>query len=231
VKLGRLTAVLFRWIRYLPRYHYTNGQTYSHFPDIQVWIVPIESIEWFTEGQAFSKSYDLVIWLLPHSLPPSPVSKHDRRHTGRLRKRDNLLMGERGRGWTRSRIIRPQESMVFFISFNTLCFQIMFARRNKYRVGTVRMSWWACYQYGSSFPCKLFSGSGLGPIHCSPWQDCRSTRSFEHVCIRIKDPDSSVQREWLMSIIKYENVKLCVFLNIFRQIKRIREKNVERTFL
>ncbi len=31
--------------------------------------------------------------------------------------------GERGRGWARSRIIRPQESLVFYKSFNTLCQQ------------------------------------------------------------------------------------------------------------
>jgi hypothetical protein len=37
-----------------------------------------------------------LIWLLPH-YPPSFVSKLDRRHTGRLRKRDNLLA--RGGGW------------------------------------------------------------------------------------------------------------------------------------
>ncbi len=36
------------------------------------------------------------IWLLPH--PPSPVSKLDQRHTGRLAKRDNLLTGEGGGG-------------------------------------------------------------------------------------------------------------------------------------
>ncbi len=30
--------------------------------------------------------------------PPLPVSKLDRRHTGRLRKRDNLLTGERRKG-------------------------------------------------------------------------------------------------------------------------------------
>jgi hypothetical protein len=33
-----------------------------------------------------------------HPLPPSSVSKLDRRHTGRLRKRDNLLPGEEGGG-------------------------------------------------------------------------------------------------------------------------------------
>jgi hypothetical protein len=34
------------------------------------------------------------IWLLPHPLPPSPVSKLDQQHTGRLRKRENLLTAE-----------------------------------------------------------------------------------------------------------------------------------------
>ncbi len=52
-----------------------------------------------------------MIWLLPHPLP-SPVSKLDRRHTGRLRKRDNLLTEEGG---------RRRESLVFYKSFNTLC--------------------------------------------------------------------------------------------------------------
>jgi hypothetical protein len=34
-----------------------------------------------------------MIWLLPTPSPLSPVSELDRRHTGRLRKRDNLLTG------------------------------------------------------------------------------------------------------------------------------------------
>ncbi len=47
-----------------------------------------ESIEWFTENQA---SYYLAP---PRPLYPSPVGKLDRRHTGRLRMRNNLLTGE-----------------------------------------------------------------------------------------------------------------------------------------
>jgi hypothetical protein len=44
-----------------------------------------------------------MVRLLAHPLPPpSPVSKLDPRHTGRLRKRDNMLPGKReewgGRG-------------------------------------------------------------------------------------------------------------------------------------
>ncbi len=47
-----------------------------------------------------------IIWLVAQPIPPSPVSKLDRRHTcGRLRKRDNLLTAEGGREWARSLII------------------------------------------------------------------------------------------------------------------------------
>jgi len=76
-----------------------------------------ESIEWYIEGQAFSPSY-----FVPN--PPPPDSKLDRRHTGRLRKRDNLLTGEGGWGWVRSRIIRPQENLVLYKSVNTLWLQL-----------------------------------------------------------------------------------------------------------
>jgi hypothetical protein len=36
-----------------------------------------------------------MIWLLVHPLPPLSKICSNRRHTGRLRKRDNLLTGER----------------------------------------------------------------------------------------------------------------------------------------
>ncbi len=52
-----------------------------------------------------------MIWLLP-----SPL---DRRDTGRVRKRDNLLTGEGGRG--RSLITRRRGSLALYKSFNTLC--------------------------------------------------------------------------------------------------------------
>ncbi len=54
-------------------------------------------------------------------LPPFPVSQLDGRHTGRLRKRDNLLTGEEGKGVGPERIIRPQEIQVLYKSFNTPC--------------------------------------------------------------------------------------------------------------
>jgi hypothetical protein len=50
--------------------------------------------EWFIDGQAFSRSYDLAHRPTP-SQPPPPTSKVDQRHSGRLRKRDELRM-ERG---------------------------------------------------------------------------------------------------------------------------------------
>ena len=54
--------------------------------------------------------------ICPLPPPPSPVSKLDRRHTGRLRKKDNLLTGERGR----SQIIRRGERLVLYNILNTL---------------------------------------------------------------------------------------------------------------
>jgi hypothetical protein len=51
-----------------------------------------ERIERFVEAQAFLRSYDPAP-RPPPSPPPFPGSKLDWRHTGRLRKRDNLLMG------------------------------------------------------------------------------------------------------------------------------------------
>jgi hypothetical protein len=61
--------------------------------------------------------------MAPRTSPPtpSPVSKLDRRRTGILRKRDDLLTGEsKGWGWARSQFIRQQESLVLYESFNTL---------------------------------------------------------------------------------------------------------------
>ncbi len=54
----------------------------------------LESSKWSIDIhiQAFSRSYDLA----PRQ--PSRVIKHDRRYTGRQRKRDSLLMGEEGWG-------------------------------------------------------------------------------------------------------------------------------------
>jgi hypothetical protein len=56
-----------------------------------------------------------MIWLLSPS-PPPPVSKLDGQHVEKMRKRDNMLMGEGGR----SQIIGRRESLVLYKSFNTL---------------------------------------------------------------------------------------------------------------
>ncbi len=71
------------------------------------------------EAQAFLRSYDSAP--RPHPSAPSSVSMLDRRHKGRLRKRDNLLAGEgkwRGRTCVE---IRTQESLVLCKPFNPLC--------------------------------------------------------------------------------------------------------------
>jgi hypothetical protein len=68
----------------------------------------------------------LAVWFLAHPLPPFPVSKLDRRQTGRLRKRDKLLSGEGvgGKGW-------DQETLVLDKSFNTLCPELIAAWHRK----------------------------------------------------------------------------------------------------
>ncbi len=60
----------------------TAAQYVSHW-------VTAESNERFIEGQAFSQSYNLA----PTPPPPPVPSVSDRRHKGRLRKRNNLLRG------------------------------------------------------------------------------------------------------------------------------------------
>jgi hypothetical protein len=69
-----------------------------------------ESIEWFIEDQAFSPSYDFGFSPTPSH---SPVSKLYRRHRRRLRKRDNLLTGERLRG-------KQSIRLVLYNTLNTL---------------------------------------------------------------------------------------------------------------
>jgi len=58
------------------------------------------------EDQAFSRLYN-VASRPPHSPLPYPVSKLDSKT-----KRDSLMTGEGGRGWARSRIMRPQSNSV-----------------------------------------------------------------------------------------------------------------------
>ncbi len=74
-------------------------------------------IEWLRARPFRSR----MIWLLALPPLPSTVAKVGRRHTGRLRKRDNMLTGEREMGWARSQIIRPQETLALYKAFNTLC--------------------------------------------------------------------------------------------------------------
>jgi hypothetical protein len=73
------------------------------------------------EDQAFSRSCDSS----PRPLPPSPplVSKLDRRYTGDRKTEKERQFADRwsGRGvGAKSRIIRPQESLVLYKSVNCL---------------------------------------------------------------------------------------------------------------
>ncbi len=61
-----------------------------------------------------------MIWLLPHSFPPT-VRKLDRRHAGRLSKRDDLLTGEEGgTGWGWSHAYDGEKAWSFVKLFNNL---------------------------------------------------------------------------------------------------------------
>jgi hypothetical protein len=95
---------------------------YQDVPDFMICNSP-ESIEQFIEGKDFLRLYDSAPHPPPAQCPlptPSTVSKLDRRHTGRLRKRDNLLAREGEVGWAWSQIIRPQESPSLYKSFSPL---------------------------------------------------------------------------------------------------------------
>ncbi len=77
-----------------------------------------ESIEWFIEGHAFLRSYDLAS---RPRLPPSPVSKLSLFLCLPVcRQSSSLTVREGGRGWGRSQIIQPRESLVLDKSRNTL---------------------------------------------------------------------------------------------------------------
>jgi hypothetical protein len=65
--------------------------------------------------------FAVIFGSFPLPFSPSHVSKLDRRHTGRLRKRDHLLTGVEG-GAGRSKIIRRRESLVLHNTFHTLWF-------------------------------------------------------------------------------------------------------------
>ncbi len=110
--------------------HQCKGESYKRkkekYPNDQVYMSAswqrkrvfgwgVEGINWFIEGQAFLRSF----YLAPLTPTPSPfpVGKLDQRHTGRLRRRDNWLMRYGGGG---GRIIRLQESMVLYKTYNTL---------------------------------------------------------------------------------------------------------------
>jgi hypothetical protein len=69
------------------------------------------------ETQAFSQSYESA----PRPSPPPPVRKLDRRHTGTLRKKDTFLTGRRGEGGEQEPTTLPQEGLVLFKSFISLC--------------------------------------------------------------------------------------------------------------
>jgi hypothetical protein len=96
-------------------------------------------------------SRGLMILLLPQ---PLTLSRH-RRHTGRLKKERQLADGIGGEGWGRSQIIRPQESLVLYISFNTL-WSYSLKTANAERKQTESLLLISSVQYGTlpAFSCQ-----------------------------------------------------------------------------
>ncbi len=86
----------------------------QYFPPLTLYLRP-ENIKWFIE----------VVWFgsapCPFSPSPhSPVSKLSLLRSLPVCRQLSLLTGG-GRGWGRSQIIWPQESLALYKSFNTLC--------------------------------------------------------------------------------------------------------------
>ncbi len=74
-------------------------------------------IGWFIENQAFTRLYDSA-----SRLPPFPLSMKVVSHSLSSFVSPVKLTDERGggRGWARSKIVRPRVSLVLYKSFNTL---------------------------------------------------------------------------------------------------------------
>ncbi len=81
-----------------------------------------ESTEWFVENQAFLRPYDSAPRLPPP--PPPPLEQVVSLSQSSCASPDELTdCKEGGRGWARSQIMRPRESLALYKLFNTLWVQ------------------------------------------------------------------------------------------------------------
>ncbi len=86
------------------------------------------------KGSDFFLLFCIIFWLLPSRLPP-PVSKLDRRHTGRLRKRESSLTVEGEGGWGRSQIIHGEKawfSVNHLIPYGIISYLMHVCKRQDY---------------------------------------------------------------------------------------------------
>ncbi len=119
-----------------------------------------ESIERFIRrGPGFLAVLRLGSTPLPHL--PSVSWSGDKQKE--LRKRGKLLTGEGGAGWAWSRIIRPQESMALYKSFNSLrsMYCIIIYRDSTLSLPALYSVQYMCSQsiFADAFPCISSTGS------------------------------------------------------------------------
>ncbi len=125
---GRKAAKSSPWAAILNCHGSGNASWQSYSVNPQLWcdsikqlalcrgVLEPESSLWIIEDQAFSPSNDLAPSPSP---PPSPVSKLDQRHRGRLRKRDSR--GERKEG-AKSHV--GKKILVLYNTLNTLWIEL-----------------------------------------------------------------------------------------------------------
>ncbi len=75
------------------------------------------SVEYFIEDLAFSPSYQLA----PSPPPLSPISQLSLFLSPPVFRRPSLRRGKGGSAWGTSQIIRRRETLVLYVSINTLC--------------------------------------------------------------------------------------------------------------
>ncbi len=162
------------------------------------------SIEYWTiyRGPGFSRSYGLARPLLP----PSLVSKLDRRHTGRLRKRKNLLTGEGGGRLGEEPNHTTARSLVLYKSFNTLC-------SSATHHGVQRRRWYinsSCLLvYHTLFPFSWGSPLDVAAVITTSWSILHFFRSRETVPWMLQLWSLPLGLSYTFSVLVRQSIRCC----------------------